>query len=214
LSQLEQDLRYLGVLEKAQQITAELGQEAAIRYIRHAYRLLSKVYHPDLHQENRRAAEEGQRRLNALKQRLDAASDEELGRFLKASTRPRAGRPRVLVVDDEIGLADNLGDLLVMEGYQVATTPDGLSGLRLHLSFRPELVITDILMPIMDGVEMVRTLRQRDPEIKVIFVSGFFGTHSIQNSLMRELARFGYPSLAKPFRPSQLLEMVRRELGG
>lgn len=120
----------------------------------------------------------------------------------------------MLIVEDEICLADNLGDLLIMEGHQVATAPDGLAGLRLHMSFRPELVISDILMPIMDGVEMVRALRQRDPEIKVIFISGFFGTHSIQNSLMQELVRFGYPRLAKPFRPSQLLELVRRELGG
>jgi DNA-binding NtrC family response regulator len=60
---------------------------------------------------------------------------------------------------------------------------------------------------------MVRTLRERDPEIKVIFISGFFGTRSLQNELMQEIERFGYPRLAKPFRPSQLLELVRRALG-
>lgn len=214
MSQLEVDLRYLGVLEKALQIAGELGSEAAVRYIRYSYRLLSKVYHPDLHQENRQAAEEGQRRLNAVKERLDMTSDQDLGQFLKASAKPTTGHPRVLVVEDEEGLANNLADLLALEGYHVATAPDGLAGLRRHLTFRPELVITDILMPIMDGVEMVRTLRQRDPEIKVIFISGFFGTRSIQNELMQELERFGYPSLAKPFRPSQLLELLRRALGG
>jgi CheY-like chemotaxis protein len=214
VSQLEVDLRYLGVLEKALHIAGELGSEAAVRYIRYSYRLLSKVYHPDLHQENRQAAEEGQRRLNAVKERLDMTSDQDLGRFLKTSAKPHTGHPRILVVEDEEGLANNLADLLGLEGYHVATAPDGLAGLRRHLTFRPELVITDILMPIMDGVEMVRTLRQRDPEIKVIFISGFFGTRSIQNQLMQELEHFGYPSLAKPFRPSQLLELVRRGLGG
>jgi len=213
MTQLEVDLKYLGVLEKALQITEELGPEAAVRYVRSSYRLLSKVYHPDLHQQNREAAEEGQRRLNAVKERLDMTSDQELSGFLKSSAKPRAGHPRVMVVEDEEGLAQNLADLLVLEGYHVATAPDGLAGLRTHLTFRPELVISDILMPIMDGVEMVRTLRERDPGIKVIFISGFFGTRSIQNELMAEIEQFGYPRLAKPFRPSQLLELVRRALG-
>ncbi len=213
MTQLEVDLKYLGVLDKALQITEELGPEAALRYVRSSYRLLSKVYHPDLHQQNKQAAEEGQRRLNAVKERLDMTSDSELSDFLKSSAKPRSGHPRVMVVEDEEGLAQNLADLLALEGYHVATAPDGLAGLRTHLTFRPELVISDILMPIMDGVEMVRTLRERDPGIKVIFISGFFGTRSIQNELMAEIERFGHPRLAKPFRPSQLLELVRRALG-
>ena len=213
MTQLEVDLRYLGVLEKALHISAELGPEAAVRYVRSSYRLLSKVYHPDLHQENKQAAEEGQRRLNAIKERLDMTSDRELSDYLKSSAKPKSGHPRVLVVEDEEGLAQNLADLLALEGYHVATAPDGLAGLRTHLTFRPELIITDILMPIMDGVEMVRTLRERDPHIKVIFISGFFGTRSIQNDLMMEIEQFGYPRLAKPFRPSQLLELVGRALG-
>ncbi len=214
MSQLEVDLRYLGVLAKAVQITEELGSEAAVRYVRYSYHLLSRVYHPDLHQDNRQAAEEGQRRLNAVKERLDMTSDQELSQFLKASAQPSTSHPRILVVEDEEGLAHNLADLLALEGYHVATAPDGVAGLRQHLTFRPELVITDILMPIMDGVEMVRTLRRRDPGLKVIFISGFFGTRSIQNQLMLEIENFGYPRLAKPFRPSQLLELVRRALGG
>ncbi|MCB2228327.1 MAG: response regulator [Desulfarculaceae bacterium] len=213
MTQLEVDLKYLGVLDKALQITEELGPEAAARYVRSSYRLLSKVYHPDLHQQNKQAAEEGQRRLNAVKERLDMTSDRELCDFLKSAARPRTGHPRVMVVEDEEGLAQNLADLLALEGYHVATAPDGLAGLRTHLTFRPELVISDILMPIMDGVEMVRTLRERDPGLKVIFISGFFGTRSIQNGLMQEIEDFGYPRLAKPFRPSQLLELVRRALG-
>ena len=101
---LELDLRYLGVLEKALQIAGELGPQAAVRYVRSSYHLLSKVYHPDLHQANRAAAEEGQKRLNAVKERLDMTSDEDLGRFLGTSANPAQGHPRVLVVEDEDGL--------------------------------------------------------------------------------------------------------------
>ncbi len=210
---LEIDLRQLGVLEKAVQIAQELGPAAAVRYVRSSYHLLSKVYHPDLHQVNREAAEEGQKRLNAVKERLDQTSDEELARFLGGAVRPLNGHPRVLVVEDEEGLKENLAELLRLEGYHVSTAGDGLQGLRAHLSFRPELVITDVVMPIMDGVEMVRALRGRDPRLKALFISGFFGTRSIRQELTDEIARFGYPMLSKPFRPSQLFALVRQALG-
>jgi CheY-like chemotaxis protein len=213
LTQLEMDLRYLGVLDKSLQISAELGYDAAVRYVRSSYRLLSKVYHPDLHQKNRQAAEEGQRRLNAVKERLDMTPDQELADYLKTQARPSKGHPRVLVVEDEEGLAQNLADLLSLEGYHVATAPDGVAGLREHLSFRPDLVISDIVMPIMNGMQMVRSLLERDPKLKVIFMSGFFGTRSLQNELLEEIEHFGFPKLSKPFRPSQLLELVRRALG-
>ncbi len=210
---LEIDLRYLGVLEKARQIAAELGTQAAVRYVRHSYHLLSKVYHPDLHRRNKRKAEEGQRRLNAVKERLDMTSDEELARFLSSRNRPASGHPRVLVVEDEDGLRENLADLLRLEGYHVGTAANGMLGLREHLTFRPELVITDVVMPIMDGVEMIRQMRRRDPELSALFISGFFGTRSIRQELMDEIQRFGYPMLSKPFRPSQLFELVRQALG-
>ncbi len=210
---LEIDLRYLGVLDKALQIAAELGPQAAVRYVRSSYRLLSKVYHPDLHSQNRQAAVEGQRRLNAVKERLDMTSDEELTRFLGAAAGPAEGHPRVLVVDDEDGLKENLAELLSLEGYHVGTASNGLLGMKAHLSFRPELVITDVVMPIMDGVEMVRQLKERDPGLKALFISGFFGTRSIRGELLEQINRFGYPMLAKPFRPSQLFALVRQALG-
>ncbi len=210
---LETDLRYLGVLEKAVQIAAELGPQAAVRYVRSSYHLLSKVYHPDLHQKNKQAAEAGQRRLNAVKERLDKTSDEELSRFLGGQTRPGTGHPRILVVEDEDGLRENLAELLELEGYHVKTAPNGVQGMGAHLSFRPELVITDVVMPIMDGVEMVRQLRQRNPNLRALFISGFFGTRSIRHELMDEIERFGYPMLSKPFKPSELFALVRQALG-
>jgi CheY-like chemotaxis protein len=209
---LEKDLRYLGVLDKAVQIASELGSAAAVRYVRSSYHLLSKVYHPDLHKEGAKAAEEGQRRLNEVKERLDMTQDEDLARFLGAQTIPDAWHPRVLVVEDEDGLRDNLSDLLQLEGYLVQTAANGVQGMGAHLSFRPDLVITDVVMPIMDGVEMVRQLRGRDPSLKALFISGFFGTRSIRQELMDEIERFGYPMLSKPFKPSKLFELVRKAL--
>ncbi len=209
---LEKDLRHLGVLEKAVQIAAELGPQAAVRYVRSSYHLLSKVYHPDLHRKNKQAAEEGQRRLNQIKERLDMTSDEELARFVGGQAQAHSGHPRVMVVEDEDGLRENLAELLSLEGYHVASAANGLQGMKLHLSFRPELVITDVVMPIMDGVEMVRQLKQRDPALRALFISGFFGTRSIRQELMEEIEQFGFPMLSKPFRPSELFNLVRQVL--
>ena len=206
---LDVDLRYLGVLDKAVEIASELGPEAAVRYVRSSYKLLSKVYHPDLHKSRQEAAEEGQRRLNAVKERLDKTKDEDLARFLGGRARPVDGHPRILVVEDEDGLRENLAELLKLEGYHVATAANGMQGLGTHLSFRPELVITDVVMPIMDGVEMVRQLRKRDPGLKALFISGFFGTRSVRQELMDEIESFGCPMLSKPFRPSRLFELIR-----
>ena len=212
MNPLETDLRYLGVLDKALQIAAELGPEAAVRYVRSSYHLLSKVYHPDLHSRNHQAAEEGQKRLNAVKERLDRTTDQELTRFLGGQNVGASPHPRILVVEDEDGLRDNLGDLLHLEGYHVRTAANGVGGLRAHLSFRPHLVITDVVMPIMDGVEMVRQLRRRAPDLRAMFISGFFGTRSVRGELMQEIERYGYPMLSKPFKPSQLFTLVRQAL--
>lgn len=212
MDSLENDLRFLGVLEKAAEIAQDLGSEAAVRYVRSSYHLLCKVYHPDLHRRRNDAANQGQVRLNQIKCRLDQTSDDDLARFLGRRGQASDGHPRVLVVEDEDGLKDNLADLLGLEGYHVATAANGALGLREHLIFRPELVITDVVMPVMNGVEMIRHLRRRDAALKAIFISGFFGTHAVRAELREEIERLGYPALSKPFRPSQILALVRQAL--
>jgi DNA-binding response OmpR family regulator len=81
---------------------------------------------------------------------------------MEVATHQRQGYPQALVVEDEEGLKKNLvGGMLRLEGYYVATVGYGLQGLLLHLSFRPEPVITNAVISIMDGVELVFSLRGR-----------------------------------------------------
>ncbi|MCB2187752.1 MAG: response regulator [Deltaproteobacteria bacterium] len=214
MNDLADDLRYLGVYEKARQICRELGPEAAVRYVRSSYRLLSKVYHPDLHQTNRQAAEEGQKRLNSVKERLDGVLDDELVQALGLiRLEDTGGERRILVVDDEEKIRRNIADILELEGYRVAQAADGLRGLREHLIFKPELVITDVVMPVMDGVEMLRHMRERDQTLKAIFLSGFFGTSAVHSRLGEEITALGFPTLDKPFRFSDLLGLIRAAMG-
>ncbi|CAO0823326.1 hypothetical protein DFAR_3650003 [Desulfarculales bacterium] len=151
---LELALRYLGVLGKAVQIAGELGLTAAVGYVRSTYHLLCEVYHLDLHRQDHQAAGDGQWLLNATKERLDMTDDDEMARFLgSAANRGADGHPRVLMVEDKEGLKKNLAELLRLEGYHMGTASNSLQGLKAHLSFRHELIITDVVMPIMDGIE-------------------------------------------------------------
>jgi PAS domain S-box-containing protein len=91
----------------------------------------------------------------------------------KAGTRKRrSGLPRVLVVDDEEGIAEELAEYLQVKGYDVATAGSGLEALELHRSRPADVVITDLFMPEMDGNELIRRLRRTDPDLPIMLVTG------------------------------------------
>jgi OmpR family response regulator RpaB len=118
----------------------------------------------------------------------------------------------VLVVDDEAGIRDVLADLLAMEGYEVLTAANGQQGLEAYQEGEPDLVITDIMMPKMNGVDMVLQLRTRNPKVNVIFMSGFFGASPSRRDMTDAIATFGYPLVHKPFKPTDFLSQVHSTL--
>ena len=87
------------------------------------------------------------------------------------ATQASSGAPRVLVVDDEAMLADLLSQALRHEGWETATAKDGLDALAKATSFHPDVVILDVQMPRMDGLETLERLRARDPELPVLFLT-------------------------------------------
>jgi DNA-binding response OmpR family regulator len=78
---------------------------------------------------------------------------------------------RVLVVDDEPSAVELLREFLTARGYEVITASDGPEALRTAKEERPHLVLLDIRMPKMDGLEVLRQLRQIDKEVGVIMVT-------------------------------------------
>jgi len=210
---LEKELTYLGLLDKAREIYSELGDRAVLSYIRSSYRLLSKVYHPDLNPDNRVRAELTQQRLNRLSHLLNLMSDEALIDLIKKGIKRQAQRKKkILVVEDEVGLQELFRDILLIEGYDVSVAGDGAGGYEVYRQFRPDLVFADVVMPKMSGLELVRKIRDVAPWIKVVFVSGFFGIEQLKQE--PEILRYGYGTLSKPFKISEMLDLVGNYLRG
>ena len=93
-----------------------------------------------------------------------------------------------------------------MEGYKVLTASDGRKGLRVYNDHLVDLVITDVLMPELDGLEVVRTLRRLGTATPIIAMSG--GANRDLDFLV-EAAEFGATrTISKPFRVEELIDMV------
>jgi len=112
----------------------------------------------------------------------------------------------ILVVDDEAGICTFLQEGLTREGYNVLTASDGRKGLRVYNDCLVDLVITDVLMPELDGLEVVRTLRRLGTAAPIIAMSGG-GNRDLD--FLVEAAEFGATrTISKPFRLEELVVMV------
>src|SRR5437879_1275227 len=90
----------------------------------------------------------------------------------RTELRRADGQPvRVLVVDDEATLTELLSMALRYEGWEVQTAGDGLGAVRLARTFRPDAVVLDMMLPDMNGLEVLRKLRGEAPEVPVLFLT-------------------------------------------
>ncbi|WP_409484471.1 response regulator transcription factor [Arsenicicoccus dermatophilus] len=88
-----------------------------------------------------------------------------------ALRRPDGSPVRVLVVDDEANIAELLGMALRYEGWEVRTAGTGLEAVRAARELRPDAVALDLMLPDLDGLEVLRRMRQEDPHIPVLFLT-------------------------------------------
>ncbi len=117
-------------------------------------------------------------------------------------------RPRVLVVDDEKFIRDILADFLGMEGYAVRTAEDGLSALRELEARHYDLVISDLKMPKMGGLELLREVARTSPDTLTVIMTGF-GTVETAIDAMK---RGAYDYILKPFKVEEIVHIVQRGL--
>jgi CheY-like chemotaxis protein len=112
--------------------------------------------------------------------------------------------PRVLVVDDDPAIRDMLSDSLRYEGYQVETAPNGARAFEMLQSAPPDLVLLDLMMPVMSGWELLARCRGdwHYGHMRVLVLS------AASSASTDGLAAEGF--LPKPFELTQLLDMVER----
>lgn len=119
----------------------------------------------------------------------------------------------ILIVDDEYALVETLTDLLQDEGFRVVTAANGKDGLERALAERPDLVLTDLMMPISDGRELIRGI-QADPEIAatpIILMSSSPKSVALANGETGPLNVAAF--LRKPFHWRSLKEAIEAVVG-
>lgn len=117
---------------------------------------------------------------------------------------------KILVVDDNESIRTFLCQALKQAGFEDVTgAPNGREGLDLCSRFQFDLVVCDIVMPEVDGLEMIFTLRRISPATRVIAISG--GGKVDEKIYLDMAAKAGAETLVKPFDPPVLIEMIRRQ---
>jgi CheY-like chemotaxis protein len=127
----------------------------------------------------------------------------------------------ILVVDDESEVCEAIRRVLERAGFTVAVANNVAEGLRATEQGRPDIVVTDVIMPKVNGLELIKALRQRYPRVRVIAISGggSFGPLAYKPEAIKTHAYLAAAReagaqevLTKPFDMSDLLAAVRRHL--
>ena len=116
---------------------------------------------------------------------------------------------KILIVDDNEEFCQNVNDILELQGYEVVSAYDGFKGLELMKEDSFDLVLMDVRMPVMDGVETYKKVKELAPATPVIMVTAF-----AVEELIREALREGaFGALRKPLDFDQLLQLIERATG-
>jgi DNA-binding response OmpR family regulator len=119
---------------------------------------------------------------------------------------PEKTKPIVLIVDDERIIADTLSMILSRSGFSTLTAYDGLSGFEIARTTTPDLIISDVVMPGMTGVELAIAVTHMIPNCKILLFSGQAATVD----LLKEARNAGhdFTTLTKPVHPTDMLKRV------
>jgi DNA-binding response OmpR family regulator len=113
---------------------------------------------------------------------------------------------RILIVDDEFGLADVVAEILTESGFEVAIAINGRLGLSLVRENRPDLILLDVMMPILDGPATLRELRAESQwqDIPVILMT------ALKEALPKDDPPLHQAVLHKPFSQAALMQLIKK----
>jgi DNA-binding response OmpR family regulator len=115
---------------------------------------------------------------------------------------------KILVIDDEQELLAMMKVMLEEKGYQVFCAANGPEGIRINEQENPDLIILDLNMPGMNGIETLLNIRATDANVRVIILTGFGSSDSIRNTAGLNVSEY----LSKPFENDALLQVVKNNL--
>jgi DNA-binding NtrC family response regulator len=118
-------------------------------------------------------------------------------------------RGTILVVDDEEAICRLLVGFLTLRNFKVAAARNGREALALAEQENPDLIILDLAMPEMDGIETLRQIRERVGEVKVIILTGYGTVHRAREAMALGVRAF----IGKPCELDRLLRLVAEEIG-
>ncbi len=150
------------------------------------------------------------RHVPTAEEMASAAAQPAATESVKAAPVDHTGQGTVLLVEDEEGLRGLNARGLTSRGYTVCEASNGAEAIALiEAGQKVDLVVSDVVMPEMDGPTLLKELRRRDPGLKIIFVSGYAEEAFARN--LPEGGQFAY--LAKPFTLKQLVAAVKETMG-
>ena len=115
---------------------------------------------------------------------------------------------KILIIDDEEVVLDSCTRILKNGAFKIATASNGLSGLELVKEFQPDLIYVDLKMPGISGIEVIEKIRESDPTIVVIVITGF----ATVSSAVEAMKNGAYDFLPKPFTPDEFRLITQRGL--
>ena len=122
------------------------------------------------------------------------------------SVKSRRKKVTVVVVDDERVIADTTKEILKRSGFDAHCAYDGHSGLELAIQLSPDFVLTDVVMPNMNGVQLAIALSKALPATEILLLSGQAGVTEILDRGRRE--GYTFELIAKPVHPEKLLQRL------
>lgn len=121
---------------------------------------------------------------------------------------------KILIVDDEVSTRSALRRMLQLSDYDIVEAADGREALERFANEPIDIVLTDILMPEMDGLEFIQTLQERYEDVKIIVMSGVFEIEGIYINCLDHARRIGVDIvLEKPFSEEELHGAIHQLLG-
>jgi DNA-binding response OmpR family regulator len=119
---------------------------------------------------------------------------------------------RILIIDDDLAVRDALITILEEHGYEVITAVNGAEGLAVFRRERPDLLVTDIVMPVKEGLQTIREIREEWPDVKIIAISG--GSRTERHDFLDIALQLGARDvIVKPFDVDDFVVRVGRCLG-